>query len=166
MTAKLITILLWAYIINLGIAMGAGLYESRIEVPRWLTGSEATGYQWNREAALEADSGLRFWVFTTTIPLTLLMLASLATVWFSSGQVRLWWLIALGAGLLERAMTFGYFIPTMIGLMSETAYSQSEAAAKALQWVRLGNIRHIANAIGLFAAMKAFSAWSLRPWIP
>jgi hypothetical protein len=160
MAAKIITMLLWAYVINLGIALGAGLYESRIEAPRWLTGSEAAGYQWNRGAAVEANVGLRFWAFVTTGPLTLLTLAGLAAVWFSTGPVRFWWLLALGAGLVDRAMTFGYFIPTMIRLMSEGVYSQPEAAAKALEWIRLGNIRHIANGIGLLAAMKAFSAWS------
>ena len=32
-----VSILLWLFVINLGIAFGAGLYESRIAVPQWLT---------------------------------------------------------------------------------------------------------------------------------
>ncbi len=159
MAARIITLILWAYVINLGIALGAGLYESRIEVPQWLTGSETTGYQWNREAAVSADTGLRFWVFVTTIPLTLLTIAGLIAAWFTIRPVRTWWLIALGIGLVDRGMTFGYFIPSMIELMSEGAYSPSQAADKALEWVKLGNVRHAANALGLLAAMKTFSLW-------
>ena len=28
-------VLFWLFVINLGIALGAGLYESRVVVPRW-----------------------------------------------------------------------------------------------------------------------------------
>ena len=31
------TTLLWLFVIDLGIAFGAGLYEHRIVVPRWLS---------------------------------------------------------------------------------------------------------------------------------
>jgi hypothetical protein len=30
-------ILLWLFVIDLGIAFGAGLYESRVVIPRWET---------------------------------------------------------------------------------------------------------------------------------
>jgi hypothetical protein len=40
----MIEILLWLFVINLGIAFGAGLYESRITVPQWLTFSQDSGY--------------------------------------------------------------------------------------------------------------------------
>src|SRR5262245_23676288 len=66
----MIEVLLWLFVINLGIAFGAGLYESRIVVPQWLSFSRDTGYRWNAEAARKADVGLRFWVYVTTLPLT------------------------------------------------------------------------------------------------
>jgi hypothetical protein len=34
---------LWLFVINLGVAFGAGLYERRIVAPRWLTRSVDTG---------------------------------------------------------------------------------------------------------------------------
>jgi len=37
MQGRLGTTLLWLFVINLGIAFGAGLYEHRIVVGRWLT---------------------------------------------------------------------------------------------------------------------------------
>jgi len=29
-------VLLWLFVINLGLAFGAGIYESRVVVPRWM----------------------------------------------------------------------------------------------------------------------------------
>ena len=65
------TTLLWLFVINLGIAFGAGLYEHRIVVPRWIDSSAGTGTHWNAEAARRDDTGRRFWAFVTTLPLTL-----------------------------------------------------------------------------------------------
>lgn len=150
-------ILLWLFVLNLGIGLGAGLYESRIQVPQWLVPLEAGRYRWDQSAAVAADVGLRFWVFVTTGPLTLLTLASLVALWWAPPPVRNWWLAAALIILCERAMTFGYFIPTMVRLMSEGAYSQPEAVAKALTWAKAGYLRHALNLFGLLAAMKAFT---------
>src|SRR5688572_18855790 len=42
MSTEASTILLWLFVINLGIAFGAGLYEHRVVMPNWIT-HEATG---------------------------------------------------------------------------------------------------------------------------
>jgi len=148
--------LLWLFVINLGIACGAGLYESRITVPQWLSFSQPAGYRWNAEAARSADVGLRFWVYVTTVPLTLLTFASLVVAWWTPDVVRNWWLGAATAALIDRVMTFSYFIPTMIRLMRSEAAGGAEAAAKALQWVRLGYFRHAATLAAWLAALMAF----------
>lgn len=160
MSEKLITILLWAYVLNLGIACGAGLYESRIEAPRWLSPGPDGSLRWHREAAAEADVGLRFWAFATTLPLTLLTLAGLACLWRAPEPVRSWWLAAVAAGLAERAMTFGYFIPAMLKLLDPVLYGEAEAASRAALWVKLGWVRHAANAASLAAALQAFALWN------
>lgn len=162
MSGKLITLLLWAYVLNLGIALGAGLYESRIEVPRWLSPGPDGSLRWHREAAVAADVGLRFWVFVSTIPLTLLTMACLACLWYAPDPVRPWWLAAVAAGLAERAMTFGYFIPAMLRLMDPGAYGELEAAGRAALWVNLGWLRHAANLASLIAALRAFALWHAR----
>ena len=115
------TILLWLFIINLGIAFGAGLFEHRIVVPRWLRSSPESGAHWNAEAVRADDTGRRFWAFVTTVPLTLLALA-------------------------ERIFTLSYFIPTMIGLMN--AEDSPAAVDVATRWSRLNYLRH---ALGLIA---------------
>lgn len=45
------TILLWLFAINLGIAFGAGVYEHRIVVSRWISSSGEAGAHWNAAAA-------------------------------------------------------------------------------------------------------------------
>ncbi len=38
--------LLWLLVLNLGIALGAGLYEHRIVFPDWLLPDAGAGYRW------------------------------------------------------------------------------------------------------------------------
>src|SRR6266581_3813848 len=93
--------LLWLFVINLGIAFGAGLYEHRIVVSHWIRSSGDSGSHWNAEAARRDDTGRRFWAFVTTVPLTLLTLANLFAAWRASSSVRDWWLGAAFAALAD-----------------------------------------------------------------
>src|ERR671919_986467 len=123
-------ILLWLFVINLGIVFGAGLYEARIEFPQWLIYSEPDGYRWSAATARQANTGVRFWVYVTTIPLTLLTLANLVVAWRARLPARRPWLVAAAAALADRAITFGYFIPTMIELMAASDSAESVATAQ------------------------------------
>jgi hypothetical protein len=146
------------FVINLGIAFGAGLYESKIAFPQWLVYSAQSGYFWNAEAARQANTGLRFWVFVTTIPLSLLTLANLiAAWWWAQGAIRGWWLGAAVAALADRIFTFSYFVPTMVKLMSDATLSQSEAVAMASRWGQLNQLRHVFVLVAWLLALKAFS---------
>jgi hypothetical protein len=73
--------LLWLFVINLGIAFGAGLYEGRIVLTQWLSAAPDSALHWNAQAAQRDNTGIRFWVFVTTVPLTLLTLANLFAAW-------------------------------------------------------------------------------------
>jgi len=53
---------LWLFIINLGIAFGAGLYEARVVIPQWA----------NLPPRTWPNTGVLFWVYVTTIPPTVL----------------------------------------------------------------------------------------------
>src|SRR6266699_5727279 len=97
------TILLWLFVINLGVAFGAGLYEHRIVVSRWMSSSADSGSHWNADAARRDDTGRRFWAFVTTMPLTLLTLANLFVASWASSPERWWWLAAALAALVDRA---------------------------------------------------------------
>jgi hypothetical protein len=157
MIGSVATIVLWLFVINLGIAFGAGLYEGRIVVPRWFSPSGISGYRWNAEAARRDNVGLRFWAYVTTVPLTLLTLASLVAAWWTPESIRSWWLGAVAAAFVDRAMTFAYFIPTMLRLMRSETSEEPKTAAKALQWVNLGYLRLAAALAAWLAALKAFS---------
>lgn len=154
MSTNVSTALLWLFVINLGIAFGAGLYEHRIVTPHWLRG-DGTRSQWNAEAARRDDTGLRFWAYVTTGPLTLLTLANLAVAWMTSGPERAWWLAAAFVVLTDRLLTFAYFIPTMVGLM--TAPDSSASVATATRWMNLNYLRHALVFGGWMAALKTFS---------
>lgn len=141
------TILLWLFVINLGVAFGAGIYESRVVIPGWENTSPQT---W-------PNTGLEFWVYVTTVPLTLLTLANLVAAWRDQGPRRYWWLGAAAIILVERITTFSYFIPTMVRLMENGTLSQAEVTAILSQWMLLDYGRHVLTLVGWVAALKAFS---------
>jgi predicted acyltransferase len=50
-----------------------------------------------------------FWVYVTTIPLTLITVANLIAAWIDRSIRRKWWLSAAVIVMLERLATFSYF---------------------------------------------------------
>ncbi|TSC25280.1 DUF1772 domain-containing protein [Corallococcus sp. Z5C101001] len=145
-------VLLWLFVVNLGIAFGAGLYEHRIVLPRWL---DTPGARWSSEAARADDVGRRFWGFVSTGPLTLLTLASLFFAAHATGPLRSWWLAAALVALVDRLLTFSYFIPTMVRLMQ--ASDSASAVETAMRWARANHLRHALVAGAWFAALQALS---------
>ena len=148
-------ILLWLFVINLGIALGAGLYEGRIVVTDWLTVSADGVAHWNAEAARQDDTGRRFWAFVTTGPLTLLTILNLIAARRATGALRRWWLAAGAAALVDRVSTFAYFITTMVWLMRQP--DTPAAAAAATVWADLNYVRLAVLAAAWICALKAFA---------
>ena len=148
-------LLLWLFVINLGVAFGAGLYEGRIAVPNWLTTTSDGARHWHAEAARRDNTGLRFWVFVTTVPLTLLTCANLFFAWGAAGPPRAWWLTAGVAALTDRLLTFAYFIPAMVGLLQ--AADSPDSVATAERWVTLNYVRHAVTLAAWLAALEAFA---------
>jgi hypothetical protein len=155
MPGAIATTLLWLLIINLGISLGAGLYEGRIVVPDWIPSSPDGSMHWNPQTARQDDTGLRFWAFVTTGPLTFITVANLFVAWRASGTLRSWWLTAAVAALCDRVFTFAYFIPTMVGLIGRM--DSPEAVAIATTWANLNYVRHAIVLVAWLAALKAFS---------
>jgi hypothetical protein len=154
MSETVAAVVLWLFIVNLGIAFGAGLYEHRIVLSRWLQGAPG-GWHWNGEAVRLDDTGRRFWGFVTTLPLTLLTLLSMWAAIDATGTLRTWWLVASAAALADRLLTFFYFIPTMIRLMKAT--DSPAAVMVATRWRTLNYLRLATVFIAWLAAMKAFA---------
>lgn len=152
--------LLWLWVILLGITVGAGLYESRIVVPQWLL-QQADGWYWDAAAAREANTGVRFWAYISSGPLTLTTLAGLIVVFRAPAPVRRIWAGGLALGVLERVFTFAYFIPNMLQLMSGEM-SQAEAVPLAQQWEKLNYLRHALSIATWIVALKALTT---RYWL-
>ncbi len=148
-------LLLSLFIINLGISLGAGVYESRIVVPQWLVRSSDGRTHWNVAAAVAANVGLRFWVYVTTVPLTILTFANLFAALQAVGPARNWWLTAVIAAALDRASTFGYFVPTMLRLTRPDGPTGDDAARLATKWAQLDYIRHGLTLAALVSALFA-----------
>jgi len=151
-------ILLWLFVINLGICYGAGLYEKRIIIPQWFSKSEHGVYLVNRAAMQQTNTGLRFWAYVSTGPLTILTIANLVAAFQSQGSRRDWWIAAAAITLFERIGTFSFFIPTAIQLMrDEPLLSASRAGALASRWVQANYMRDVLTLIGWLAALKTLS---------
>lgn len=141
-------IILWLFVINLGVAFGAGIYEARIVVPLWMSALP--------QSLRSPDSGRKFWAFVTTGPLTLLTFANLYVAWHAVGPRRAYWLTAAFVILAERIFTFTYFIPTVIRLQRATG-SSAELDQTALGWARLNYLRNALTLIGWLAALRVLS---------
>ncbi len=144
----LAVILLWLFVINLGIAVGAGSYESRVVVPLWRSALPAS--------LRRPDSGLRFWAIATTVPLTLLTIASLIVAAQLGTPAGRWWLIAAAMTAGERAATFGYFIPTMLRLQRSTE-APEEIARRFDRWAQRSWVRTAVDLAAWLLALRALS---------
>ena len=143
-------VLLWLFVVNQGIALGAGLYEIRMVVTPWIASLR------RGEDARMPDSGRQFWAFVTTMPLTLLTLASVVAARQTPGAKGAWWLAAAALVLVERVMTFGYFIPTMLRLQRDQVRA-GELTAAAKRWVTLNYARATISLAAWLATLCAFS---------
>jgi hypothetical protein len=54
------SVVLWLFVVNLGVVAGAGLYEARVVVPLWAADPP--------RSLASPDSGRRFWGFVGTVP--------------------------------------------------------------------------------------------------
>ncbi len=142
-------IVLWLFVINLGIVFGAGLYEARVVVPLWASAPP--------ESLKSPDSGRRFWAFTTTIPLTLLTLGSLFIAWGDRQPLHQYWLSAALVTLVDRLATFSYFIPTMLRLQRASGMSASDVRAKFSRWTRANYARSALTLVAWLLALKALT---------
>jgi hypothetical protein len=150
-------ILLSLFILNLGTAFGAGLYETKIIIPQWFPKSTGSGYYVNTEAMRELDTGRKFWAFVTTVPLTLLTLANLIVAWQSQQPRHTWWLAAALVMLIERIGTFSFFIPIAIKLQKADELPSSNVSRLVASWIGLNYIRSALTLIAWVSALRAFS---------
>lgn len=149
-------ILLWLFILNLGTAFGAGLYETRIVLPQWFKKTPDGRYIVNHQAMTETDTGRKFWGMVTTMPLSLLTIANLIVAWQSDAPRHDWWLVAGLIVLVERIGTFAFFIPTAIKL-SKAVLDAGKTSGTVAWWLRLNYVRNALTLMGWLAALYVLS---------
>ena len=155
MSHKHARILLWLFVIGLGIAAGAGLYETKTQMPRWVRSARANGLP--TQVASSANTGMQFWLYTTALPLTLLTLASFFAIRFVDPETRKWWLIAAWASLGSQILTLAYFIPTLLQL---SGGQETNARAVAFQWAQVNWFRHALSFVAWLSALQAFACFA------
>lgn len=149
------SILLLLFIINLGIAFGAGLYETRIVLPMWFTRTANGRYAVNHTAMQQTDVGRKFWAFVTTVPLTLLTLANLFLAFRAGGGPHGLWLAAAGIAFVERIATFTFFIPTAIRLQLSDEKPVPNISRLIARWRGFNYVRNALTLAALVAALLA-----------
>jgi len=149
-----VPVVLWLFVVNLGLVFGAGVYEQRIVAPRWLVRRSGESARWDAAAARLDDVGRRFWGVAATLPFTTLTIASLVLAWRAGSAAQAWWLAAASIAAIERVATAGYFIPVMVRLMR--AAGRPDDVATATRWSRLNALRHVLVLAAWLASLRAF----------
>ena len=140
-------IVLWLFVVNLGIAFGAGVYEARVVIPQWL---DLPPKEW-------PNTGVLFWVYVTTVPLTVLTLLNAVAAWLTQGPRRPWHLASVTVVIAERLATFSYFIPTTVRLMGSEGMAEANVRTTLSQWLLMDQWRHLLTLVGWLLGMKALS---------
>ena len=148
-------ILLLSIVINLGVTLGAGLYETRIVLPLWFHQAPNGNYHVDFNAMRHIDTGRKFWGFVTTVPLTLLTIANLFFAFQSKMPLYGWWISGTFIILFERIGTFAFFIPTAIRLQKGEDLSVSKTTSLVSWWTRLNYIRNALTLVALLIFLKA-----------
>jgi len=148
-------LLLTAYVINLGIALGAGLYETRIVLPLWFRRRDNGDYGVDFEAMRNIDTGRKFWGFVTTMPLTLLTIANLVLAFRSTAPLHDWWVAATAIVVVERLGTFCFFIPTAIRLQKGDNLPGSKISNMVSLWVGANYLRNGLTLVAMALLLKA-----------
>lgn len=155
---------MWLYVMNHGIAFGAGFYENEVVVPLWM------GYRKNRvylnpELMRRIDPGQKFWAYVSTVPLTLLTCSQFYYVGLKEAKsVEDRWLqVSASIALAERLFTFCFFIPNAVKLMKYPDEKAINGDIKPVEstirwWVGLNYIRLLLSGSAWVTAMAAISS--------
>jgi len=148
-------ILLLLFVVNLGTAFGAGLYEMRIVLPMWFHRAADGQYEIDHGAMRQTDVGRKFWGMVTTAPLTLLTLANVFLAWQSHAPAHAWWLAAAFVALAERLGTLAFFIPTAIRIERSDLKPLPNTSDVVARWVQLNYVRNLFTLVALLLALRA-----------
>jgi hypothetical protein len=159
---RLAQITLWFFVVFLSIEVGAGLYETRVIVPRWSASPPDSVWAWADLRATNAqvaiDPGVRFWIYAA--PATgLSALLAFAFSFATKGAHRRWRLIGTILAMAVVAVSVIYFAPNIILLLGRNSHTLDGAKVTTLanQWVMWNYARAAIGVVAWLAALRAFS---------
>lgn len=160
-------ILLWLYVILLGIAIGGGLYEMRVTVPLWAHSPPESAWYWEAQRITNPQNapqaGLRFWIFITPLH-TLLSVATLIAGWKTRGAHRKWLFASTITVIILHACAFIWFVPVSGEIMGSRSLgiSPEQVTTKVHMWVTLSWVRSVFGLAAFVAGLRALTIPPLR----
>ena len=155
-------IILWLFVIMMGIEIGAGLYETLVVMPVWSTSppDSVLAYFHHNVANPQfiLNAGGRFWLIFT--PLTgLLAIATFLSGLKTAPEHRKCRMLGSGLAIIVVAATFAWFVPTLMILMGEAApkLGGDEITRLTNWWVRLNWVRVVVYMAGWLSALRALT---------
>ena len=157
---KISKIILWLFVVILGIELGAGLYETLVVLPVWSHNAPRSVLDYhslntaNPQFALNA--GPKFWMFFTPA-VGLLAIATLVTSFGTSPLHRKWRIVGSSLAIFVVACTFGWFVPNIMLLLNDPASaSAADIAPTAKWWVNLKWGRVVMLVTAWLCTLRAF----------
>lgn len=155
-------IMLWIFVIMMGIEIGAGLFEAIVIVPIWASAppdSVLAYYQHNAaNSQFALDSGRKFWMFSTPL-VGLLAILTLLTGLKAPSEHRKWRAAGSVIVIILVIFTFVWFVPTLIKLTGRgvTQLSSEQVVSLTNWWVRLNWVRAVAYVVAWLTALRALT---------
>ena len=145
------------FVVLLGLDLGAGLYETRVLVPRWESRLASGAPAADPVLMISRDAGQKWWMGVTP-SVGLFALLALITSLLTSDASRGW---RIGAAALELAVvvtTITYFAPNIVRLLEPgRTLPGAEAAAQLRTWAGFNWVRVVATSAAWLTALRALS---------
>lgn len=155
-------IILWLFVIVLGIGVGAGLYEARVIMPLWSSAPPESVWGWRDLLAANPryapHAGERFWILVSPVR-ALLAIAVLVTGLRMSGEQRRWRLVASIISLALFILAVTWLIPTSTELFGNNSreLSAEQVISKTKTWVMLNYLFQVLGIVAFLAALRALT---------
>ena len=156
MRPTLRSLIFWAFLVWACVVLGGSLYEAIAVWPLVASDPPRSLAATNQVLAVPARAGMFFWSAATP-GLGLVALAALLTSFGSPGRRMTWHVASIVLLLIVVAVTFLYFRPTIISLVTDHGGGQpdDQVAAQMRRWVMLNWVRVAAVILSVGMAVRA-----------
>jgi hypothetical protein len=154
---RIAEISLWAFVISLGILIGATIFEAIVITPLWAGSPPESVRGWNENPHYAINSGKFFGLIVPALLLS--SLVSLIVGWKMPWTRRKWLIAAVVCTLIGYAATSLFFVP----ILRETIFTRGtgltdpEIVGKVNSWVTYNWWRMALQIAGWLAALRALS---------